>query len=218
MVTKLSQVYSVYMLQSEHCVAQFALFGPVCTVWPGLHFRVLFQHGSVVVVLSINTSLSPHPFTHPRHLLVQDERQQQQRVVVESVKASAASQIARNSLKRSATYLTKQQEAVAKKYDLSKWRFAELRDTINTSCGKGKSVGVLYRRLSLSPFLPPLCSCAPDIDLLEACRNEFHRRLRVYHAWKMKNKRKSQGEGGGGGAMVEEQRAPQAVLQAGEPV
>ena len=159
----------------------------------------------------------PPPFHPP----TQDERQQQQRVVVESVKASAASQIARNSLKRSATYLTKQQEAVAKKYDLSKWRFAELRDTINTSCGKGKSVGVLYRRLSLSPSPPPpppLCSCAPDIDLLEACRNEFHRRLRVYHAWKMKNKRKSQGEGGGGGAMVEEQRAPQAVLQAGEPV
>ena len=44
-----------------------------------------------------------------------------------------------------------------KKMDLSKWKYAELRDTINTSC---------------------------DIELLEACREEFHRRLKVYHAWK----------------------------------
>jgi myosin-6 len=39
-------------------------------------------------------------------------------------------------------------------------RYADLRDTINTSC---------------------------DVDLLEACREEFHRRLKVYHAWKSKN-------------------------------
>ena len=44
---------------------------------------------------------------------------------------------------------------VSNKYDLSKWKYAELRDTINTSC---------------------------DIDLLEACREEFHRRLKVWHA------------------------------------
>merc|ERR1712203_1120902 len=50
------------------------------------------------------------------------------------------------------------------KYDLSNWKYAELRDTINTSC---------------------------DIDLLEACREEFHRRLKVYHAWKAKNKKSS---------------------------
>ena len=47
--------------------------------------------------------------------------------------------------------------------DLSKWKYAELRDTINTSC---------------------------DIELLEACREEFHRRLKVYHAWKAKNRKK----------------------------
>ncbi|KAI2542984.1 myosin VI, partial [Homo sapiens] len=46
--------------------------------------------------------------------------------------------------------------AGTKKYDLSKWKYAELRDTINTSC---------------------------DIELLAACREEFHRRLKVYHAW-----------------------------------
>lgn len=49
-----------------------------------------------------------------------------------------------------------------RKYDLSKWKYAELRDAINTSC---------------------------DIELLEACREEFHRRLKVYHAWKSKNKK-----------------------------
>ncbi|XP_046728567.1 myosin VIa isoform X4 [Silurus meridionalis] len=51
-----------------------------------------------------------------------------------------------------------------KKHDLSKWKYAELRDTINTSC---------------------------DIELLAACREEFHRRLKVYHAWKSKNKKRN---------------------------
>lgn len=50
------------------------------------------------------------------------------------------------------------------KYDLSKWKYSELRDTINTSC---------------------------DIELLEACRHEFHRRLKVYHAWKAKNRKRT---------------------------
>lgn len=54
-----------------------------------------------------------------------------------------------------------------KKYDLTKWKYSELRDTINTSC---------------------------DIELLEECREEFHRRLRVYHEWKAKN------QSGGGGS------------------
>jgi myosin-6 len=62
------------------------------------------------------------------------------------------------------TFANKKQEQLHKKHDLSKWKYADLRDTINTSC---------------------------DIDLLEACREEFHRRLKVYHAWKMKNVNKS---------------------------
>ncbi|CAJ0593296.1 unnamed protein product [Cylicocyclus nassatus] len=45
-------------------------------------------------------------------------------------------------------------------YDLSNWRYAELRDTINTST---------------------------DMDLLLACKEEFHRRLRIYNAWKSRN-------------------------------
>jgi hypothetical protein len=44
------------------------------------------------------------------------------------------------------------QAALHKKHDLSKWKYADLRDTINTSV---------------------------DVDLLEACREEFHRRLKV---------------------------------------
>ncbi|XP_042638519.1 unconventional myosin-VI [Orycteropus afer afer] len=65
--------------------------------------------------------------------------------------------------------------AGTKKHDLSTWKYAELRDTINTSC---------------------------DIELLAACREEFHRRLKVYHAWKSKNKKRN---------TRTEQRAPKSV-------
>ncbi|XP_033874099.3 unconventional myosin-VI-like isoform X2 [Acipenser ruthenus] len=63
------------------------------------------------------------------------------------------------------------------KYELSKWKYAELRDAINTSC---------------------------DIELLAACREEFHRRLKVYHAWKSKNKKRNTDTD-------TEQRAPKSV-------
>lgn len=49
------------------------------------------------------------------------------------------------------------------------------------------------------------------MELLEACRLEFHRRLKVYHSWKTKNKKVA------GSEAVAEQRAPQAVVQNGEP-
>ncbi|XP_061602450.1 unconventional myosin-VI-like isoform X7 [Cololabis saira] len=65
--------------------------------------------------------------------------------------------------------------AGAKKFELSKWKYAELRDAINTSC---------------------------DIELLAACREEFHRRLKVYHAWKSKNKKRN---------TETEQRAPRSI-------
>lgn len=70
--------------------------------------------------------------------------------------------------------------AGTKKHDLSKWKYAELRDTINTSC---------------------------DIELLAACREEFHRRLKVYHAWKSKNKKRN---------TETEQRAPKSVTDYGK--
>ena len=72
-------------------------------------------------------------------------------------------------------YSSKATEAIHKKHDLSKWKYADLRDTINTSV---------------------------DIELLEACREEFHRRLKVYHAWKLKNSKKKEGADG---------RAPSAL-------
>ncbi|XP_077409023.1 unconventional myosin-VI-like isoform X4 [Vanacampus margaritifer] len=65
------------------------------------------------------------------------------------------------------------------KHQLSKWKYAELRDAINTSC---------------------------DIELLAACREEFHRRLKVYHAWKSKNKKRNADT---------EQRAPKSVTDYG---
>lgn len=66
---------------------------------------------------------------------------------------------------------------IDKKYDLSKWKYSDLRDIINTSC---------------------------DIELLEACKEEFHRRLKVYHAWKLKNSRNKE--------IVEESRAPDSIM------
>ncbi|CAH1101832.1 unnamed protein product, partial [Psylliodes chrysocephalus] len=55
-------------------------------------------------------------------------------------------------LNRSEAHRNHQASLANNKYDLSKWKYSELRDTINTSC---------------------------DIELLEACRHEFHRRLKV---------------------------------------
>ena len=67
------------------------------------------------------------------------------------------------------------------KHDLSKWTYAELRDTINTSC---------------------------DVELLESCREEFHRRLKVYHAWKTKNRKRVTAQS--------DERAPKAVMDSGK--
>nr|XP_020446832.1 unconventional myosin-VI-like [Monopterus albus]XP_020446834.1 unconventional myosin-VI-like [Monopterus albus] len=85
------------------------------------------------------------------------------------------------SLRRGAQVQATKAAAGVKKYDLSKWKYAELRDVINTSC---------------------------DIELLAACREEFHRRLKVYHAWKSKN-RKRNDDGS-------DQRAPKSVTDYAE--
>ena len=45
------------------------------------------------------------------------------------------------------------------------------------------------------------------MELLEACRIEFHRRLKVYHAWKSKNKKQ--------GTKGDEHRAPVQVEEEG---
>uniref|UniRef100_A0A8C6TVN2 Unconventional myosin-VI n=1 Tax=Neogobius melanostomus TaxID=47308 RepID=A0A8C6TVN2_9GOBI len=84
------------------------------------------------------------------------------------------------SLRRGAQVQANKVAAGVKKYDLSKWKYAELRDVINTSC---------------------------DIELLAACREEFHRRLKVYHAWKAKNKKRTDDDG--------YQRAPKSITDYG---
>ncbi|KAG5872399.1 hypothetical protein JTB14_017420 [Gonioctena quinquepunctata] len=81
-------------------------------------------------------------------------------------------------LNRSEAMKNHQAALASSKYDLSKWKYSELRDTINTSC---------------------------DIELLEACRHEFHRRLKVYHAWKAKNRKRT--------VMDENERAPRSVME-----
>ena len=68
--------------------------------------------------------------------------------------------------------------------DLSKWKYSELRDIINTSC---------------------------DLAMLECCRKEFHRRLKVYHAWKMRNTQQQRMA-----QRPEEQRAPDSIMQNGK--
>ncbi|EFN75980.1 Myosin heavy chain 95F [Harpegnathos saltator] len=83
-----------------------------------------------------------------------------------------------NRLLRSEQVRNHQAAMSNKKYDLSKWKYSELRDAINTSC---------------------------DIELLEACRHEFHRRLKVYHAWKARNRRRT--------TMDENERAPKSIME-----
>jgi len=46
---------------------------------------------------------------------------------------------------------------------MKEWTYSDLRDTINTEC---------------------------DLEILEACREEFHRRLKAYQAWKSRNAQK----------------------------
>jgi len=114
--------------------------------------------------------------------LAQDQRDPNAALTADT-QAQMASGAARRKAKRQEnhTFANKKQQAIHKQHDLSKWKYADLRDTINTSC---------------------------DVDLLEACREEFHRRLKVYHAWKMKNMKKNK--------EANNERAPSAVHQAAE--
>ncbi|GFU35915.1 myosin heavy chain 95F [Nephila pilipes] len=84
-------------------------------------------------------------------------------------------------LPRSAYVMQQQEQLASKKYDLSKWKYSDLRDAINTSC---------------------------DLELLDACREEFHRRLKVYHSWKVKNMHKGSNQS----------RAPDSVMQSAKHV
>jgi myosin-6 len=58
-----------------------------------------------------------------------------------------------------------------------------------------------------------------DLELLEACREEFHRRLKVYHAWKSKNrkgKNPSALDGDDNIDEMDEERAPKDILNNGK--
>ena len=56
-----------------------------------------------------------------------------------------------------------------------------------------------------------VCNIPPsDLELLDACREEFHRRLKVYHSWKTKNKKNQAGKAGGAPGAAD-QRAPLEV-------
>ena len=119
-----------------------------------------------------------------------------------------------------------------KKYDLSKWKYAELRDTINTSCGTYCFTSI-YEQIFIftsNNFHCKFChqkrrlnnsfrvrtdsvAIVLDMELLEACKQEFHRRLKVYHHWKNKNKAsKSSAQDTG------DQRAPQEVVEEGKNI
>lgn len=71
------------------------------------------------------------------------------------------------------------------RYNLTKWKYSDLRDTINTSC---------------------------ELELLEACKREFHRRLKVYHAWRAMNQQSAGGQAPSGGKGRQQQRAPSCIM------
>lgn len=98
-----------------------------------------------------------------------------------------------------------QQQMVGKqKFDLSKWKYSELRDAINTSCDI-ELLEVYYILLSI--FFVYIFYKNEFYIYDKACRHEFHRRLKVYHAWKAKNRKRT--------TMDENERAPRSIMEAG---
>jgi myosin-6 len=96
---------------------------------------------------------------------------------------------------------------VNQKYDLSKHTYAQLRDLINTSCGK-------YFQLLNKILSKKIIRL--DIELLDGCREEFHRRLKVYHAWKLKNRKgKNPAVTNNQNNDMDEERAPKDILNNG---
>jgi len=146
-------------------------------------------------------------------------------------------------LKRSEQVEKRRIESANKKYDLSKWKYADLRDTINTSCDlelleqwkdynfyegldqtkQTVESSVEQAKATTFEFVDAQVQVINKIkedpaealnetiesgtEMFEACREEFHRRLKVYHAWKAKNKKRT--------TMDDNQRAPKSVLDAG---
>ncbi|GAB1606978.1 unconventional myosin-VI-like isoform X2 [Argonauta hians] len=115
--------------------------------------------------------------TKRKHILEQEHRDRELALRLAMEDQNQVDDVVIPPLARSAAVLAQRQAAAQKKYDLSKWKYAELRDAINTSC---------------------------DLELLEACREEFHRRLKVYHSWKSKNKKRDENS----------QRTPDSIIEA----
>ncbi|XP_029649118.1 unconventional myosin-VI isoform X3 [Octopus sinensis] len=115
--------------------------------------------------------------TKRQHILEQEHRDRELALRLAMEDQNQVDDVVIPPLARSAAVLAQRQAAAQKKYDLSKWKYAELRDAINTSC---------------------------DLELLEACREEFHRRLKVYHSWKSKNKKRDGNT----------QRTPDSIMEA----
>ena len=97
------------------------------------------------------------------------------------------------------------------KYDLSKHTYPQLRDIINTSCGKKK----LFFLTKQNFYLVLLLFFLLDIELLDACREEFHRRLKVYHAWKLKKRNEKNPSYTDNEDGIDEERAPKDILNNG---
>ncbi|XP_047128330.1 unconventional myosin-VI isoform X1 [Hydra vulgaris] len=115
-----------------------------------------------------------------RELLLLEQREEQQRRDYELALRLAADPSTMDSedlmqIKRTSN----ESDPKSAKYNLKKWSYSELRDTINNSC---------------------------DLELLEACRVEFHRRLKVYHAWRKRNINKTE-------SAPNAQRAPADIVR-----
>eukprot|EP00117_Sycon_ciliatum_P041054 scpid20544/ scgid30089/ Unconventional myosin-VI; Unconventional myosin-6 len=93
--------------------------------------------------------------------LAQDSAKPQDVLVKDSEPAQEVSRIARTTLPSASEAPA---QADKKLPDLSKWKYEKLKEVISSG--------------------------SADVELLAACRDEFHRRLKVYHAWKVKNKKK----------------------------
>ncbi len=106
--------------------------------------------------------LFPPPPTHTPHTHTQDERSPQQAIAERVSPRAVESQIYRASVQRSTGVMSQQQEAARKKYNLTKWKYAELRDTINTSCG-GWSQGYTSTQLLLYTLICNRYSMRPSV-------------------------------------------------------
>lgn len=130
-----------------------------------------------------------------------NERERRDYDLARRIADGAAGEIDGPSLYRSRRPLTNG------KFDLSKHTYAQLRDIINTSCGKKTK---RKKRNILG-----CVSYVQDVELLDACREEFHRRLKAYHAWKTKNRKGKNSAMPEDPSELEEHRAPTDILNNG---